>query len=346
MNLNDMLGLGKILPVDKLLDIVSKMTGRLTKQYFDKKDIDTKAYEIKKLAEARAAEMKIITEAVKENALGTGGIEYKEEKLQITSPKEPVTIDIGILPSADLENRTRERLLFQEAKKQINIESITAAAAEQLKNEPPVDDAPIDDDWMNRFFNIAEDISNEEMQMLWGKILAGEIKRPKSYSLRTLELIKNLSKEEATTIMKVANFALRFGRDFVLYKGENDLLENYSITYYDIALLTEIGVLQPGDFVSYTLQQTPNLVKTPVVYGKLVMIIERTPNATEQSIPIHLFTKTGVQILKLLDINPSYEYLKALATSLKKEDTFPKYGNLIADDGNTIRHSTPLQDFN
>ncbi|MGN7784469.1 DUF2806 domain-containing protein [Niabella sp. 22666] len=345
MNLNDMLGLGKILPGEKLLDVVSKMTGRLTKHYFDKKDIDTKAYEIKKLAEARAVEMKTISDAVKENAIGTGGIEYKEEKLQISSPRESVKNNINDLPSIDLEHRTKERLLFQEAKKQINIESITTAAAEQLKNEQPIEDTPVDDDWMGRFFNIAEDISNEEMQMLWGKILAGEIKRPKSYSLRTLELIKNLSKEEATIIMKVANFVLRVGNDYFLHKGDGNLLEKFGITYHDIALLTEVGIIQPGDFVSYTLNKTVIPVKTPIIYGSLVMIIERQANASEISIPLHLFTKTGVQVLKLLEISPSFEYLKATALSLQKEDTTLKYGNLISDDGNIIEHTMPLKAF-
>jgi hypothetical protein len=67
--MNDLFGFGKVLPIDKLLDIISSVTGRVSKPYFDKKDIDTKAYEIKKLAEARAEEMKIISKAVKEKLL-------------------------------------------------------------------------------------------------------------------------------------------------------------------------------------------------------------------------------------------------------------------------------------
>src|SRR5690242_20994338 len=59
----------------------TKTVGKISKPYFDKKDIDTKAYEIEKLAEARAKEMKIIATAVKENFHLTGGIEYTEEKL-------------------------------------------------------------------------------------------------------------------------------------------------------------------------------------------------------------------------------------------------------------------------
>ena len=210
MKLNDILGLGKVFPLDKLVDIVSKSVGRVSKQYFDKKDIDTKAYEIRKLAEAHAEEMKIIASAVRDNFQMTGGIEYKEEKIAISSPK-----DLSIQPeqfgllNPSIEDRTQKRIDFQNVQKQINIESVTTFAAEELKDEPPVTDEPVDEDWTTRFFRIVEDISNEEMQTIWGKILAGEIKQPRSYSLRTLELIRNLAKQEADIFMKVANFAIR-----------------------------------------------------------------------------------------------------------------------------------------
>jgi hypothetical protein len=39
------------------------------------------------------------------------------------------------------------------------------------------------------------------MQALWGKILAGEIKQSKSYSLQTLEIIRNLSKKKKPTYL-------------------------------------------------------------------------------------------------------------------------------------------------
>jgi hypothetical protein len=197
---------------------------------------------------------------------------------------------------------------------------------------------------MNRFFNIAEDVSNEELQALWGKILAGEIKRPKSYSLRTLELIRNLSKEEADTITKVANFTIRLGNDFALFKGNDDALKKYGVTYYDIALLTEIGIIQPGDFIMYHFRQNQNQSKTAVLYGNLVMVVDRQPNVSDQQLPIHLFTKAGVEVLKLLSISPSLSYLKDIATFLKQEGTSVKYGNVLSDDGSAIRHA-PLNDF-
>jgi len=344
MELNDILGLGKVFPIDKLMDIVSNSVGKVSKPYFDRKDVDTKVYEIKKLAEARAEEMKIISNAVKENFQLTGGIEYKEEKIAICSPKESPN---PILPNPSIEERTHERQNFQEAKKQLNIENVTAYAAEELKNEQPVTDEPVDDDWTSRFFRIVEDISNEEMQALWGRILAGEIKQPKSYSLRTLELIRNLSKNEADIFMKVANFAVKSGKTNYIFKGKDEkiLSEKFSINYGEIALLTEVGLIQPGAFVNHQILQQQNESQRVFTSGNIIIIVKVKANTPNILIPVYVFSNSGNELIKLIKSNPPFEYLTSVANSIKSENVEVKYGYILAWEGDSVRHTQPLQDF-
>ncbi len=344
MPLDDILGLGKILPIDKLIDIVSKSVGKISKPYFDRKDVNTRAYEIEKLAEARAKEMKIISKAVKENFQQTGGIEYKEEKLAISSPKSSET---PIVIEPPISERTRERMDYQEYKKQDNIESVTSYAADELKNEPPINDEPVDEDWTTRFFRIVEDISNEEMQALWGKILAGEIKQPRTYSLRTLELIRNLSKNEADTFMKVAQFAIKSGNTNYLFKGKKEkiLEEKYNIHYGDIALLTEIGLIQPGTFVSFQVAQKPQDSQVVFTAGGIIIIANIKANTPTIQMPVDVFSNSGNELLKLVQANPPFEYLASIAKSIKSENVDVKYANIIAWEGDSIRHTRPLLDF-
>lgn len=246
-----------------------------------------------------------------------------------------------------LEERTQNRVNFKEAKKQLNIESVTAFAAEQLKNEQPVTDEPLDEDWTSRFFNIAEEISNEEMQALWGKILAGEIKQPKTYSLRTLELLRNLSKTEATIFSKIANFALKVGNSNFVFKTNNEdlLSEKYNINYGDIALLTEIGLLQPGEFVSYQIHQQNVDSKSAFISGNIIIIAEIKANTPTIQMPVHVFTTAGNELLKLININTPFEYLKAVANSISNNNVSVKYGYILAFEGDRIRHTQPLQEF-
>lgn len=344
-----MFGLGKILPIDKLFDIVSNSVGRISKPYFDRRDVDTKAYEIEKLAEARAKEMKIISTAVKENFMLTGGIEYKEDKLVISSPKEPVehAINQPIIINPTLDERTQERINFQENRRQLNIESVTAHAAEELKNEPPVTDEPIDEDWTTRFFRIVEDVSSEEMQAVWGKILAGEVKQPKSYSIRTLELIRNLSKHEATIFTKVANLAIKSGGCYYIFHGNDDerLGKEFGITYMDLALLTEIGLIQPGTFVQHQFLQQPTDNQSVLIAGHVVLFVKIKANTPTVMMPVDIFSTAGNELMRLIKPNPPMNYLTYIANSIKSENVQVQYANIIGWEGNNIRHTKPLQDF-
>lgn len=333
MEVNDILGLGKMLPIDKLIDTISSATGRLSKSYFDKIDINTKAYEIKRIAEARAEEMKIISQAVQNNFQLTGGIEYKETGIAISSPKD-FSQDNRIinLTTSDLEERSKTRTDFKEAKRQLNIESVTSYAAESLKNEPFVTDEPLDEDWKTRFFNIAEDISNEEMQSLWGQILGGEIKQPKSYSLRTLELLKNLTKSEAEIFTKFAQLRLVAGDKSMIYNQDDGkfLESEFGITFSDRLLLTELGLIASENNLEFVYPETnQNRSKNILNYDNKGILLYRSENTPKQAIQILVFTKTGNELSNLIQQVPNEEYMRKVCSSFKHQSVKIQYGDIV-----------------
>lgn len=341
--MNDIFGIGKVLPIDKLIDILSSVTGRLSKPYFDRKDIDTKAYKIKKIAEAKAVEMKIISTAIKENFLLTGGIEYKENTIVISSPKElPQTSNNqNFILSPSLDERTSDRVNYQEAKKQLNIESITAYAAEELKNEGPVTNEPLDEDWTTRFFNIAEDISSEEMQALWGRILAGEIKQPKSYSLRTLELLKNLSKKEAEVFLKFGRLAITSSNiSFILnFKNEKLLEDKYKLNFSERLLLEELGFITANDLQFSMMANPDQNAQTVFSIGNTCVIAERIKGIPEQTLQVLVFTKIGQELLQLINFFPQLDYIQLLASKIKREGVLLKYANILKIENDQIHHT-------
>ena len=87
--------------------------------------------------------------------------ESKAEKIRAIS-------DIEI---SDIKSRARSRVLFEETKNQENIESIIEKAIPQIQSNADFD--KIDNDWIVNFFNKAKRFSNEDMKILWSKILAG-----------------------------------------------------------------------------------------------------------------------------------------------------------------------------
>ncbi len=75
-------------------------------------------------------------------------------------------------------------------RKEINVAKAIAHATEELKNDTSsVSEKNMDTDWLHRWRENAGTVSAEELQSLWGKILAGEVKAPGTYSLRVLDFV-------------------------------------------------------------------------------------------------------------------------------------------------------------
>jgi hypothetical protein len=95
----------------------------------------------------------------------------------------------------NIEERAHERVSRREAKRQENIERITAQASKEMPDA--VSDTPVGEDWLTQFFGHCQDVSDEQMQSVWSRILAGEVAQPSTFSLQTLAIVKVMSKEDA-----------------------------------------------------------------------------------------------------------------------------------------------------
>jgi uncharacterized repeat protein (TIGR03899 family) len=328
MEFNDILGLGKVLPLDKLLDVIQKAVGRGTKSYFERQDVKTEVYKIKELAKAKAEEITIISQAMLESSVLKRDIDYKDKIISISSSS-----DMQKSVSLALEERISQRTSYQENKKQLNLENITSLAAEQLTKEETVTDEPLDEDWITRFFRIAEDISNEDMQALWAKILAGEIKKPKSFSVRTLEIIKNISQREAEVFKQVANFAITENmKSYFLFTGGavsiyNNKAINFNHPFNDISTLKEIGLLQSIDLISLSYNKPTAKSRKYFLLGKKIILWEQDENKNYMSFNVELFTTAGNELLQLIDKTAPREYINVFENAL--ED--PNYDMIEAD---------------
>ena len=160
-----------ISPAEKLIEAVSGAIG--------------KAYEprhVRKMADAKAYELKLIADTVRNNS-----------DVPIVYDSTGVSIDTSNYE--EIAKRASYRLAFQEITKQQNIEAVVDRAYDELSGEESANSEPVSQDWMSRFFNSVEDISNEKMQEIWGHILAGEIRSPNTYTYRTLECLKNITQQ-------------------------------------------------------------------------------------------------------------------------------------------------------
>ena len=106
-----------------------------------------------------------------------------------------------------IHDRAKARREALDAARQANLEAVAAYAAEALPES--VSSVPVDRAWMSKFLRHAEDAFDQEMRSVWGRILAGEVEEPGSFSRRTLEQVGMLNKSDAE---QFANLC-RFGTD-------------------------------------------------------------------------------------------------------------------------------------
>ena len=282
-------------PTVKLMDMIGSAIGTVYEPRHRRKMADTIAYEISVIGDAmrNAADMPIL---------------YNKDGIVINSE------DFN-----RLMQRAGTRLALQETTKQHNIERVVDNAYEILENEESCSQEPVEQGWINRFFDSVADVSDEDLQALWGKVLAGEIKQPKSYSLRTLETLKNLSKYEAELFRKASSLVTGFGTD-LFFSSKTEILRKHGIMFDDIMLLDECGLLNSDSMVS--LNPSLSIDKSMPIFNKskVMLLSGTTPDIKKISFGIFGLTRAGAELYSILDCEPNDNYLCDWAEEIEKKN--------------------------
>src|SRR5437867_7427205 len=143
-----------------------------------------------------------------------------------------------------LHRRAARRFLMEEAKKQHNIESIIGKALPEVG--PNAKSEQVEDDWIANFFDKCRLISNEQMQTLWAKILAGEANSPGKFSKRTVGLLASLDKADATMVSTLCGFACSISRQLVpvIYDYSHEIYSKHGISFSLLSHLESIGLIR------------------------------------------------------------------------------------------------------
>src|SRR5262249_43209010 len=102
------------------------------------------------------------------------------------------------------------------------------------------------------FFDKCRLISDEEMQNLWARVLAGQANSPGTYSKRTIEIISNLEKANAILFSKLCSFGFYIG-DVVplIYDTNHNIYNAHGINFMAIAHLESLGLIHFNNLSGY-----------------------------------------------------------------------------------------------
>ena len=296
----------------------------------------------------REASAKLIAaqgEAEAQRALAEG----QATTMQIIANAQANARSILVSPDSALQGQIEfgtavtQRIQFQEEKRQSNIGQVVTKAALELEGKD-VDDHEPDHDWTARFFNDVQDVSSEEMQQLWAKILAGEIESPGSASFRTMSILKGLDRGTAALFKTLCSARMtpqiglrqggfvRSGNEFVLSLGgraADNSLGEYGLSYTALNRLNEHGLIAPTYDSELQLRVLDSgLGRSPRwssmahgFQGQSWVLVPNDEVQGDQTVKLRviLLTNSGMELAKVVDVEVMPKYQEAVDTFFEQQ---------------------------
>ena len=202
----------------------------------------------------------------------------------------------------NLQRRAMHRFIEEESFRQLNIEDITNKAMPHLLEN--TDASKMEDDWVTNFFDKSRIVSDDEMQDLWAKVLAGEANAPGSYSKRTVNFLGDLDKVDAALFSKLCGFGWQIGNVVPLvFDVQAEIYNKSGIDFNALMHLESIGLVQFNNIAGYTRLGLPK--KFAVFYYGSPLNLEMA-NDTDNQLEIGklLLTKTGQELAPICGSKP------------------------------------------
>ncbi|WP_256831750.1 DUF2806 domain-containing protein [Pseudomonas sp. Pse1] len=257
-----------------------------------------------------------------DGSLKKTGNEYKE----LSSPNGALRIEPSLSLHPDLITSKNHAEFIRE---EINQCKAIIYAEMQLSDDTqPPSSEEIDNDWLHAWRDHAGKTSNENIQKLWGSVLAGELKCPGSYSLRTLEFLRCLSKQEAELIQRIAPFALY---SQIIWRNIKTL-EQAGISYGALLKLQELGIIFGVETDSTTMDFKSTVpdkfVKTFTLHGR-VAIATHQDKYKIVDLPVINITTIGREVIRLGQYQPNAPYFSSLCKTIADKGFSVEIGDYI-----------------
>lgn len=191
-----------------------------------------------------------------------------------------------------------------------NTENLIQTAVKSAKYIDPfkINDIKIDNDFFWNTIEHAKTVSNDQMQELVAKIIAGEYNKPGSYSMSTLQILKMLGKSELELFENICSLCVNnYQIPKAVFTSANEiktLLKDAGVHFGTLQELQTLGLFLPNDMTNNI--ENPEKKKYALRYANKNIIFEPTHESNFNiSLPSYYGLSTnGQQIIQHL--NPKF----------------------------------------
>lgn len=240
-----------------------------------------------------------------ENIVARERAKAERRKIKARSKGEVQIIrEEGKLALLDIKERAAAFRLSSQLRQQENIEAVIKHTYTAL---PPADvivsTEPVHEDFIHRLFEDCKNIGDPEMQTLWGHILAGEIVRPGSFHPKTLGIVKDLTKNDASLFVQLCRFGFMIDGDLrvLVLDIDSPIYAERGLTFDTLHHLDDLGLIRfSTEF--FNADQLPQTVM--LSYGKAQFVVSMPEGRKYMLLGAVLLTAAGEQLAPLTNAEP------------------------------------------
>ena len=147
----------------------------------------------------------------------------------------------------ELIKRTKNRVVATEVRNQENLESIANRSIALLNNNANPEE--MDDDWIVNMLDKSKIFSDELMQELFARILAGEANSPGSFSKKSVNLLAELEKRDAICFKSLCRFNWNLADRTVplVFDHHHEIYNKNGIDFETLKHLESLGLIQHSE---------------------------------------------------------------------------------------------------
>lgn len=205
-----------------------------------------------------------------------------------------------------IEKGQKISLSRMELRKYINQGKIISIAVENLENK--AEPKRVDVDWLNAFFSYAENISSEEMQYIWGKLLAAKVNGNDGINKKVLQIFSCIESEDISTFCEICSMTFDNVEralscyPFIYIVKSPSYYNARGIRRYHLASLDNLGLIEYDIHEGFVLPKVVPLIK----YGSTTIQLSSPDRITNGNVRL---TAAGRALYDLTTVEKSKDFL-------------------------------------
>ena len=166
---------------------------------------------------------------------------------------------------------------------------------------------------MVNFFDKSRIVSDEQMQDLWSRVLAGEANAPGTYSKRTVNFLSDLDKVDAKLFTMLCGFVWTSEVPMPLvFDVDASIYNEHGINFGTLSHLKSIGLVHFDNLTGFRHQEVPRRCLVHY-YGRRLLLELPKDADNDLAVGCVVLTKVGTELAAICKSEPVdgfWEYVK------------------------------------